>query len=99
MSPSRVTALLVSENYLLRESLARVLRTKDDLVISSTSANSSSLLEEITAAKPDVVLFDSAKVALSGHRVIARMRDAGQFAKVMLIGMEEDEATFLRAVA
>lgn len=99
MSLSRITALLVSENYLFRESLVRVLRQKDDLVITSASASSPSLLEEISATNPDIVLFDSAKVALSGHRVISRMREAGLYPKIMLIGMEEDEATFLRALA
>ncbi len=99
MSLSRLTVFLISENCLLRDTLVRILRQQHALVTVSTSANAPTLLEEISAAQPDVVLFDSAKVALSGHRVISRMRETGHFAKVVLIGMEEDEATFLRAVA
>lgn len=99
MSLSRITVFLVSENCLLRESLVRILRQKHALVIASARANSPSLLADLSAAHPDVVLFDSAKVALSGHHVISRMREAGLYAKIMLIGMEEDEGTFLRAVA
>ncbi len=99
MSPDRIVVFLVSENHLLRESLFRVLNWRDDFLVANASANSPSLLKEISAAHPDVVLFDSARVAFSGHRVISRMREAGQFTKVMMIGMEKDEATFLRAVA
>lgn len=99
MSPHRIAVFLVSENYLLRESLVRILRNKDEFTVESDNASSPTLLEEISAFRPDIVLFDSAKVALSGHHVISRMRETGQFAKVMMIGMEEDEATFLRAVA
>ncbi len=99
MSLSRLTVFLISENCLLRDTLVRILRQQHAFVTVSAKADSPTLLEEISAAQPDVVLFDSAKVALSGHRVISRLREAGQFAKVMLIGMEEDETTFLRAVA
>jgi DNA-binding NarL/FixJ family response regulator len=90
---------LVAENCLLRESLVRVLRKRDDLLVAGAIAYSGSALEEVFAAKPDVVLFDSAKIALSGHRAVSRLREAGQHAKIALIGMEEDEGTFLRAVA
>ncbi len=99
MFPDSIVVFLVSENHLLSESLVRVLRKNKDFVIESTSAKSPSLLKEISAAHPDVILFDSAKVALSGHGVILRMREAGQSAKVIMIGMEKDEATFLRSVA
>ena len=99
MSLERISVFLVAENCLLRESLVRIFRKRDDLVVAGSSAYSSSALKEICSANPDIVLFDSAKVALSGHRAIARLREAGQQAKVVLIGMEEDPTTFLRAVA
>ena len=98
MSPDRIVVFLVAENCLLRETLVRVLRKKEDLVVAGAIPFSPSALDEISAASPDVVLFDSPKVALAGPRAIARMREAGQRAKVVMIGMEEDEATFLRAV-
>jgi DNA-binding NarL/FixJ family response regulator len=69
------------------------------MVVAGAIAYSPSALDEVSAANPDVVLFDSAKIALSGHSVISRLREKGQHAKIALIGMEEDESTFLRAVA
>ena len=93
-----IVVFLVAENCLLRDTLVRVLRKKEDLVVIGAISFSPSALDEISAARPDVVLFDSPRIALSGPRAIARMREAGQRAKVVMIGMEEDEATFLRAV-
>lgn len=98
MTLERIVVFLVAENCLLRESLVRVLRKRDDMVVAGAIAYSPSAVDEVSAARPDVVLFDSAKIALSGHGAIARLREAGQHAKIALIGMEEDEGTFLRAV-
>jgi len=98
VAPDRIVVFLVAENCLLRETLVRVLRKKEDFVVAGAIPFSPCAVDEISAARPDVVLFDSPKIALSGPRAIARMREAGQRAKVVMIGMEEDEATFLRAV-
>ena len=98
MFPDRVVVFVVAENCLLRETLVRALSKKNDLVVAGAVPFSPSALGAISVACPDVVLFDSAKIALSGPRAIARMREAGQHAKVVMIGMEEDETTFLRAV-
>jgi len=93
-----IVVFLVAENCLLREILVRILRKKEDFVVAGAVPFSASALQEISAARPDVVLFDSPRIALSGPRAIARMREAGQHAKVIMIGMEADEATFLQAV-
>lgn len=95
----KVVLFLVAENCLLRETLVRVLRKKDDLLVTGACSFSHSVIDEIAAANPDLVLFDSPKVALSGPRAIARMRDRGLRAKIIMIGMEEDEGIFLRAVS
>jgi len=49
-------------------------------------------------SNPDVVLFDSASVAVTGSGLVSRIRHAGEKSKSVMVGMEEDEATFLRAV-
>ena len=98
MSPERIVAFLLAENCLLREALARVLRKKDDIVVAGAIPFSASALEKVSAANPDVVLFDSATIALTGPRLVSHLRRAGETPKCVLVGMEEDEATFLRAV-
>ncbi len=98
MSPKPVVVFLVAENCLLRETLARVLRKKADFVVAGALPFSPTMIEAISVAHPDVVLFDSAKVALSGPHAVACMRKAGLNVKIVMTGMEADEATFLRAV-
>lgn len=98
MPVERIVAFLLAENCLLREALVRVLRKKEDIVVAGAIPFSSSALEKVSAANPDVVLFDSAGIALTGPRLVSRMRQAGESRKTVMVGMEEDEATFLQAV-
>lgn len=96
--PNRVVVFLVAENCLLRETLSRVLRKKEDLEVAGAVPFSPSTVEAVVAVHPEIVLFDSARIAFSGAHAIARMREAGLDAKIVMTGMEADEATFLRAV-
>lgn len=98
MSLERIVVFLLAENCLLREALVRVLRKKDDIVVAGAIPFSPSALEKVSTASPDVILFDSASIALTGPRLISRMRQAGENRKTVMVGMEDDEATFLRAV-
>jgi two-component system response regulator DevR len=99
VSLDRIGVFLLAENCLLREALARVLRKKDGIVVAGAIPFSPSALEKVLAVNPDVVLFDSASIALTGPRLVSRMRQAGENHKSVMVGMEEDEATFLQAVA
>lgn len=98
MSLERIVVFFLAENCLLREALVRVLRKKDDIVVAGAIPFSPSALEKVSTASPDVILFDSASIALTGPRLISRMRQAGENRKTVMVGMEDDEATFLRAV-
>jgi DNA-binding NarL/FixJ family response regulator len=98
VSLDHIVVFLLAENCLLREALLRVLRKKDDIFVAGAIPFSQSALETISAANPDVVLFDSASIALTGPRVVSCMRQAGDNCKAVMVGMEDDEAIFLRAV-
>jgi two-component system response regulator DevR len=98
LSVERIIVFLLAENCLLREALVRVLRNKEDIIVVGAIAFSPAALEKIAAANPDVVLLDSPSVALSGPRVVWRMRQAKANCKPVMVGMEEDESTFLQAV-
>ena len=98
MSLERIVVFLLAENCLLREALVRVLRKRDDIVVAGAIPFSPSALEKVSTASPDVILFDSAGIALTGPRLISRMRQAGENRKTVMVGMDDDEATFLRAV-
>jgi DNA-binding NarL/FixJ family response regulator len=98
LSLERIVVFFLAENCLLREALVRVLRKKDGIVVAGAIPFSPSALEKVSTANPDVVLFDSASIALTGPRLISRMRLAGENRKTVMVAMEDDEATFLRAV-
>jgi DNA-binding NarL/FixJ family response regulator len=94
----RIAVCLLAENCLLREALVRVLRRREDVTISAAMSFSPGAFDAILNAKPHVVLFDSSAIALSGPRLVSRLLQSEHAPKAVMVGMDEDEATFLRAV-
>lgn len=92
-----VALFLLAENRLLREALLRLLSKKDDIHIVGCGCNSSLTLQQVLVADPQVVVLDSASKALSDH-IIRRLHQARPDIRVIMIGMEADETTFLRLV-
>ena len=93
-----VQVFILAENRLLREALTRILSKKSDIWVVGASAFSSDVVEQISNAAPDVLLSDSAAVALSELRLISEVRTAIPGLKVVMIGMDADREIFLRAV-
>jgi DNA-binding NarL/FixJ family response regulator len=93
-----VQVFILAENRLLREALARILSKKSDLRVVGASAFSPDVVGQISSAAPDVLLSDSAAVALSDLRLVSEVRAAIPGLKVVMIGMDADRETFLRAV-
>jgi len=93
-----VQVFILAENRLLREALTRILSKKSDIRVVGASAFSPDIVAQISGAGPDVLLSDSAAVALSDLRLVSEVRAAIPGLKVVMIGMEADPETFLRAV-
>jgi DNA-binding NarL/FixJ family response regulator len=93
-----VQVFILAENRLLREALTRILSKKSDIRVVGASAFSADVVEQISSAAPDVLLSDSAAVALSELRLVSEVRAAIPGLKVVMIGMDADPQTFLRAV-
>jgi len=93
-----VQVFILAENRLLREALARILSKKSDIRVVGASPFSPSVVRDIRATAPDVLLSDSAAVALSELQLVSEVRAAVPGLKVVMIGMDADQATFLRAV-
>ena len=93
-----VQVFILAENRLLREALTRILGKKNDIRVVGASAFSPDVVEQISSAAPDVLLSDSAAVALSDLRVVSEVRSAIPGLKVVMIGMDADREVFLRAV-
>ena len=93
-----VQVFILAENRLLREALTRILGKKNDIRVVGASAFSNDVVEQISSAAPDVLLSDSAAVALSDLRLVSEVRAAIPGLKVVMIGMDADREIFLRAV-
>lgn len=93
-----VQVFILAENRLLREALTRILSKKNDIQVVGACAFAPDVVEQVCSAAPDVLLCDSTAIALSDLRLITEVRAAIPGLKVVMIGMDADQETFLRAV-
>ena len=96
-APDVASVFLLAENRLLREALTKIFERKSDLRVVGACAFSPAAVEQIALATPNVLVLDSFAEGLhldflrEAHRRFNNL-------KVVLIGMEANEVTFLRAV-
>ncbi len=97
-----ISLVLVDDNRLLREGLARLIREQKDFRILAASADAEEAMVKVREAKPDVVLLD---FGLEGHDSLALTatihREVPE-AKVIVLGLlpiEEDIVGLVRAGA
>lgn len=95
---SQVSVFLLGGNRLLREALARVLGKRSDIAIVGVASYSPQAIEQISASGTEIVLLDSVSGPLTDLQFVREAVRSIPGLKVILIGMEEDEETFLRAV-
>jgi DNA-binding NarL/FixJ family response regulator len=93
-----VQVFILAENRLLREALTRILNKKSDLRVVGACSFSPDVVEQVSNTAPDVLLSDSAAIALSDLRLVSEVRAAIPGLKVIMIGMDADQEIFLRAV-
>jgi two-component system, NarL family, nitrate/nitrite response regulator NarL len=97
-----ISLVLIDDNRLLREGLARLIREQRDFTILAASADADEAMTKVREAKPDVVLLD---FGLEGHdslAITATVHKEVPEAKVIVLGLlpiEEDIVSFVRAGA
>jgi DNA-binding NarL/FixJ family response regulator len=89
---------LLAENRLLREALLRILSKKDDIHVVGAGSYGPEILEQIASTKANVVVLDSVSPVLAEHGVLHKLRHLNPAIKVVMVGMEAEEAVFLRVV-
>ena len=95
--PRTAAVFLLVENRLLRDALAKLLDNKNDLEIVGACGFSALCLGELVRAAPDVIMIDSFTSTLHGE-FLRRLRDELQSLKIVMIGMDADEQSFLHSV-
>lgn len=99
MSEAATAAVfLLAQNRLLREALAKILGKKGDISVVGSSVFSTNALEEIIKASPEVLVMDSFDAATDELGFLHEARSLMPNLKVVLIGMDSNEQTFMRAV-
>ena len=99
MSDAAVAAVfLLAQNRLLREALARILGKKSDIAVVGSCVFSANALDEVAKASPDVLVMDSFGVETAELGFLHEIKSLLPGLKVVLIGMEPNEQTFLQAV-
>jgi len=98
MMSQRIHVFLLTENRLLREALMRIFGEKSDLALVGAAPFSPDLVREVAISRARVLLSDSGLSALSDLQIIPELRKQLPDLRVLLIGMEPDPPTFLRAV-
>jgi DNA-binding NarL/FixJ family response regulator len=89
---------LLAENRLLREALIRILTTKSNIRVVGAEPHSLATLDVIAATRPSIVLLDSVGPVFSPVRIVSALHAAIVGVRVVLVDMEADRGTFLRAV-
>jgi DNA-binding NarL/FixJ family response regulator len=95
MSPE-VKLYLLAENRLLRDTLTRLLKKRSEILVVGVNRISTTSKEEIASAQCDVLLTDCFDGAAHTAFLSDVLREKPEM-KLVLFGMNDDPATFLRA--
>lgn len=90
--------ILLAENRLLRESLVRLLGKKSDVQVVGAHPYSPCVHEVILAAVPQILVMDSFGLNLSNSPLLTAVQEALPGLRIIMVDMDSDEGTFLRAV-
>ena len=99
MNSQRVAEVfLLAENRLLREALIRLLSKRSDIRVVGANPYSSAVHEEIVASQPDIVVLDSSGLVSANAGLIPTLQASIPDLRLVMVDMDSDENTFLRAV-
>lgn len=95
---ANVKVFIVSENRLLRETLAHIFEPQQDLVVVGAAPLCRYAIEELLSTRADVLLLNPSTVATEDLNDLPRIRRRAPQMKVVAFGMEDSEEAFLVAV-
>ena len=98
MTESMPNVFIVTGNRLLRETLARLLRKREDLSVCGVSAPVPDLAAQVICSAADVLVLDSVSLRLLDRAFITAMISQLPDIKVLLIDMDADPEIFLKSV-
>jgi two-component system response regulator DegU len=88
---------LATENRLLRDTLARLLRKQAGIRVAGVAANAENISGQILESECDMILTDFSPTSSNSLRLRDLHEENSQI-KIILIGMEDDPEVFLKAI-
>lgn len=92
------TIFLMAENRLLRESLSRLLRKKSDIDVVGECGGTADSIQQIAESGCEILLLDDATKSRTNPNLVAQILEAVPSLKIILIGVDDNEESFLHAV-
>lgn len=93
-----VDVFVLAENRLLREALLRVFAKKNETRVVGSNSYSPDIHEQIMATAPAIIVLDSSGLSHSNAQLMSNLRSTIPDVKLVMVDMDADEATFLRAI-
>jgi DNA-binding NarL/FixJ family response regulator len=93
-----VSVFLLAQNRLLREALTRILSKKSHISVVGSCALSSTSLNEVLAANPDVLIMDSFTTNPMHLQFVREIQHQMASVKLVMIGMDPNGEHFLQAI-
>ncbi len=95
MSENKLQIIIFDDNVNVRESIALLLSTTDNMKLSAAFDSCSNLIQDIEEINPDIILMDIDMPELSGIDAVKLLRTRFPSLPVlMLTGFEDDEKVF-----
>jgi DNA-binding NarL/FixJ family response regulator len=95
---SQIKIFLLAENRLLLEALTRILKKKAEFSVVHSTVYCPEAIGMVEASGCEVLLIDSSVTDAFGFQLVQELVGAISGLKPLMIGMEEDEETFLKSV-
>jgi DNA-binding NarL/FixJ family response regulator len=96
--PKVAEVFLLAENRLLREALIRLLAKRSDIRVVGASPYSPAVHAELMACRPNIIVLDSSGLIVSNAGLIPSLHAEIPDLRVVMVDMDPEENTFLRAV-
>jgi DNA-binding NarL/FixJ family response regulator len=93
-----IAVFLLADNRLLREALLRILSKRDDIRVVGAGSYAPYTLEQIFSTRASVVVLDSVSPVLAEPGVVRQLHQMAPAIKVVMVGMESEEAVLLRVI-
>jgi two-component system response regulator NreC len=97
-SENKLRVFLVEDHHLMRQGLASLLNTRQDVQVAGEAANGLEALASVEAARPDVIIVDLSMPVMNGVEFTRRVRERLPDVPVLILSMYSDPVGVARAL-